>query len=362
MVHHETNREYSPWPHRLAVLLCCATFPLIWVGGLVTTYKAGMAVPDWPTTYGYNLFLYPWQTWVFGPFDLFIEHSHRLLGALVGFLAISFAIVTFVKDDRRWMRFAAIAALLLVIVQGLLGGARVRLEEQGLAMIHGCFGLATFAYLAAMGVVTSRFWKSHTQVVGSASSRAILKLSVILAALVYMQVVLGAMLRHVPVSAPPQYFRVAVLFHLLVAAAVVAHAVLVFRRVRAQYRQERLLFWPAATLLSLVLLQLLLGASTWVLKYGWPGGLANLSFTASFTIGAKSLLQTTVTTAHVAFGALILAVSVMLSTRVARFFRLEAAVSETALVAGEAWGPVASAITLTAPCLARAAGDGRLLT
>ena len=62
------------------MVLVCATFPLIWVGGLVTTYEAGMAVPDWPTTYGYNLFLYPWQTWMLGPWDLFIEHGHRLAG------------------------------------------------------------------------------------------------------------------------------------------------------------------------------------------------------------------------------------------------------------------------------------------
>ncbi len=66
------------------MLLVCATFPLIWIGGLVTTYDAGMAVPDWPNTYGYNLFLYPWQTWVSGPWNLFIEHGHRLFGAVVG--------------------------------------------------------------------------------------------------------------------------------------------------------------------------------------------------------------------------------------------------------------------------------------
>ena len=75
-------------PHRWAVGVACATFPLIWVGGLVTTYDAGMAVPDWPSTFGYNLFLYPWTTWFFGPWDLFIEHGHRLLGALVGLLTI----------------------------------------------------------------------------------------------------------------------------------------------------------------------------------------------------------------------------------------------------------------------------------
>ena len=72
-----TTHAANAWPHRLAVVLVCATFPLIWVGGLVTTYEAGMAVPDWPTTYGYNLFLYPWQTWILGPWDLFIEHGHR---------------------------------------------------------------------------------------------------------------------------------------------------------------------------------------------------------------------------------------------------------------------------------------------
>ena len=76
-------RMTNCWPHRLAVALACATFPLIWVGGLVTTYDAGMAVPDWPGTYGYNLLLYPWQTWIAGPWDLFIEHGHRLLGAAV---------------------------------------------------------------------------------------------------------------------------------------------------------------------------------------------------------------------------------------------------------------------------------------
>ena len=49
------------WPHRLAVILVCATFPLLFIGGLVTSKGAGLAVPDWPTTFGYNMFLYPWS-------------------------------------------------------------------------------------------------------------------------------------------------------------------------------------------------------------------------------------------------------------------------------------------------------------
>ncbi|MFM7846796.1 MAG: hypothetical protein ACKPEY_21530, partial [Planctomycetota bacterium] len=84
----EVSAAYKPWPARCAVLLRAVTLVLISVGALVTTYDAGMAVPDWPTTYGYNMFAYPWQTWLSGPFDLLIEHGHRLLGSLVGFIAI----------------------------------------------------------------------------------------------------------------------------------------------------------------------------------------------------------------------------------------------------------------------------------
>src|SRR5258708_9766217 len=90
----------SRWPHRLAVLLACATAVLLWVGGMVTSMKAGMAVPDWPSTYGYNLFLYPWQTWVYGPWDLFVEHGHRLFASLVGLLTIALMISVWLADSR----------------------------------------------------------------------------------------------------------------------------------------------------------------------------------------------------------------------------------------------------------------------
>ena len=105
----------SPWPHRWAVALVCATFPLIWIGGLVTTYGAGMAVPDWPNTYGYNLFLYPWQTWLYGPSKLFIEHGHRLFGSLVGLVTIGFVISTWWCQSGallRWLGAAALAGVL----------------------------------------------------------------------------------------------------------------------------------------------------------------------------------------------------------------------------------------------------------
>src|SRR3954467_5857675 len=126
----ELQSRPPPWPHRLTVALALVTFPLIWVGGLVTTYDAGMAVPDWPGTYGYNLLRYPWQTWLAGPWDLFIEHGHRLLGASAGLVAIALFAVVLITDRRPWLVLAAGGALALVVVQGLLGGARVRLDHR----------------------------------------------------------------------------------------------------------------------------------------------------------------------------------------------------------------------------------------
>src|SRR3954453_16834655 len=108
------QHRYSPWPHRLVIALALVTFPLIWVGGLVTTYDAGMAVPDWPGTYGYNLLLYPWTTWLAGPWDLFIEHGHRLLGATAGFIAIALVAAAFLTKQSAAIRNLALGALLLV--------------------------------------------------------------------------------------------------------------------------------------------------------------------------------------------------------------------------------------------------------
>src|SRR5436190_10251632 len=158
-----THNVRSPRPHRLAVVLACATFPLVWVGGLVTTTDSGMAVPDWPNTYGYNLFLYPWQTWLLGPWDLFIEHGHRLLASAVGMLTIGLLILLWRTETRRWMKGLGFAALGLVIFQGVLGGLRVLLDERTLAMLHGCTGPLFFALTVALVVFTSRTWTSGAE-------------------------------------------------------------------------------------------------------------------------------------------------------------------------------------------------------
>src|SRR5215468_543296 len=120
------------WPHRLACLTAGATVALIVAGGLVTNTGAALAVPDWPTTFGHNMFLFPPSGMVGG---VFYEHSHRLLGALVGLLTLSLALALW-GAGGRW-RGLGIAAVIAVVVQGVIGGLRVVLTADTLAMIHG---------------------------------------------------------------------------------------------------------------------------------------------------------------------------------------------------------------------------------
>lgn len=331
-----SKNDVSRWPHRFAVLLACATFPLIWVGGLVTTYAAGMAVPDWPSTYGYNLLLYPWQTWLFGPWDLFIEHGHRLLGALVGMITIGFVWSVWQYDDRRWMRVAACAALGLVLLQGGLGGARVLLDARQLAMIHGCVGPAFFAFAVALAVMTSRWWVAVTPLTKPTElGTKVRRLALLTLFFVYLQLVIGAQVRHVPVTASPSVFRFAVFFHLLMAFVVTVYIGQLLRAVFKEHRNQPVLMRPALALTALIALQICLGASTWVVKYGWPEALTNYSFAAGYTIQANSLLQSLIVTGHVATGSLILAFAVVMHARAARLLRLETtALSSGALMMG----------------------------
>ena len=314
----ELQHRRSTWPHRLAVALALVTFPLIWVGGLVTTYDAGMAVPDWPGTYGYNLFAYPWTTWVAGPWDLFIEHGHRLLGATAGLIAIALAVVTWRTDGRRWVRLAAIGALALVVFQGILGGARVLFDERLVALVHGCVGPLFFTYLAGFIVATSRWWHSATAMFGK--NDGLVRSTWLTALLAFGQLVLGALVRHIPLDASPQVFRVALIFHLVIAAALVVQmggAAVHGYRAGASHRGLRT---PALVLPLLLVVQIVLGVGTYVAKYSWPAWLGDYQFAAAYVVQEKSLAQAIVTTAHVATGSLILFVAVFLATRTTRVF------------------------------------------
>src|SRR5439155_3223763 len=97
-----TRSINNPWLRRFAILTAAVALCLICVGGLVTSHGAGMAVPDWPTTLGQNMFLFPFSKWIGG---IFYEHSHRLIASAVGFLTIILTAWLWIKEERRWLRW-----------------------------------------------------------------------------------------------------------------------------------------------------------------------------------------------------------------------------------------------------------------
>jgi len=152
-----TDRRYSKWLNRFAWLTCVATLLLICSGGMVTSKNVGLAVPDWPTTFGYNMFLFPISKWVGG---ILFEHTHRLMGSLVGFLTIILAVWLWLGDDRRWLRNLGVIAVVGVILQGILGGLRVTMMKDQIGIFHACVAQAFLGLLVFIALVTTEFWRS----------------------------------------------------------------------------------------------------------------------------------------------------------------------------------------------------------
>lgn len=279
----------------------------------MTTYEAGMAVPDWPNTYGYNLLLYPWQTWLLGPWDLFIEHGHRLLGATVGLLTIGLALTLWFGRPRgvpRWLGWVALAA---VIGQGALGGMRVLFDERELAKIHACTGPAFFALAVALWVATSRVWRNAPARIVHRAASSLQVAAALTTLLAYLQLVLGAQLRHISMTAAPGVFRTYLVFHLGVAALLLGLAIALAVRTWLNFGGQPKLFRLAALLLALIAGQLALGSGTWLVNYAWPWPPAAPQWLAAYTIVARGQLQTMITTGHVAVGSLIVVTALALT-------------------------------------------------
>jgi heme a synthase len=310
----------SPWVHRWAVALTTMTFPLIWVGGLVTTYDAGMAVPDWPNTFGYNLLLYPMSTWLFGPFDLFVEHGHRLLGMLVGILAIGLVIAAHLGETRRWVVVWSWFVLLAVIAQGVLGGMRVLMDERTMAMIHGCTGPVFFCLATATAVLTSKWWRESPS---SGKTRGIFGwLVLILGVAALCQLVIGAQLRHIQTWASPRSFVPLVHLHLTLAVVVTILCFWTGIKTRLPSMKSVVgLRGPTGILMLLILVQLGLGVGTWISNYAlpWP---ELTGWLARYTIAAKGWVESWIITGHQATGSLILAFSTIIIFRTFRQRRL----------------------------------------
>ncbi len=183
--------ENNPWLHRFAVLTAAATLVLIGVGGLVTSHGAGMAVPDWPTSYGYNMFALPFKFWKGGAF---FEHTHRLAASGVGLLTMVLMVWLWLKDSRRWLRWLGVAAFFAVVLQGVLGGLRVVLYKDAIGIFHAALAQGFFVLVCAIALFTSRWWKFEIQ--NSKFENVPRRLILFSTILIFCQLVLGATMRH----------------------------------------------------------------------------------------------------------------------------------------------------------------------
>ena len=192
--HAATFRASARWLHYYTCFMVCATLLLIFAGGMVTSTGSGLAVPDWPTTYGQNMFTYPYEKWVGG---IFYEHGHRLIASSVGFLTIILAVWTALVEKRRWVRNLSWMALALVIAQGVLGGLTViYLLPTPISVFHGCLAQIFLCVLVALAVFTSRWWNRDIHPVPTSALLPAPSCAAALVLAVFVQLILGALMRH----------------------------------------------------------------------------------------------------------------------------------------------------------------------
>ena len=339
----------------------------------MTSTDSGLAVPDWPTTFGYNMFLYPLSKTVSGflfsidpilqtdlensnlsenlrealenneisisenavisieeeggrwrltdseneriytliksdaRLDVYVhgvlyEHTHRLIGSIVGVLTILLLVVIWAKDDRGWLKLLGVIALLAVIIQGVMGGLRVTHLSRALAIVHACFAQVFFALIASLVLFTSRGWLKVWQRIEGTSASRLRRISDITLVLIYIQFVFGAILRHTGTRLDA---------HLLFAALVTIHVFLLSGRVLRDYLGYLQLVRPVLVLSGLLAVQLVLGGAAYVAEFTSVGEVVSSS------------MSVIITTAHVAIGALMLVMSVVVTVSVYRLTSLD---------------------------------------
>lgn len=299
------SESKNPGLHRFAVATACATFVLIFAGGLVKSTGSELAVPDWPLAFGK---LIPQLQG-----GVLFEWSHRVAAGAVSILTLTLMLWALAGERRRWVRSLAIAAFALVITQAVLGGMTVLfLIPLALAMAHTATANAFFCVVVAIAVFTSP-WFIDTAARRERSARVPLAmLAAVTTGIIYLQILIGALMRHLaaglaipdfPLSfgraIPPAWDPyIAVNFaHRCGAMAVAAFIIWTAARVLGGHREEPKLRRPAAALILLLALQVSLGAITiWTSRAVLP------------------------TTSHVAIGAAILVTSLMLTIRAWRLY------------------------------------------
>src|SRR6185369_2717361 len=236
--------------HRFSKVVVASTVLLLLAGSLVTSTGSGLSVPDWPTTYGWNMFTFPPSKWVGG---ILYEHGHRLIASTVGFLTILLAVWLGFSDPRRWMKRLGMAALGAVIAQGVLGGLTVMFFlPPAISTAHAGLAEIFFCMTVAIALFTSEGWSDGYR--GLAVDDAGLRnLATATTVLVYSQILVGATMRHTDAGLAipdfplmfghlwPTHWDAKIAVHfahrlgaLLVAIAVAATAIAVLTKTRAR--------------------------------------------------------------------------------------------------------------------------------
>jgi cytochrome c oxidase assembly protein subunit 15 len=287
-------------------------FLLLIAGGLVTSHNAGLAVPDWPTSFG-SLYRIPQMVG-----GIKFEHGHRMVAEFVGLLTIVVAVWTWLVDQRRWMRLLTLGAVAGVIVQGVIGGIGVRtMLPPWVSSIHGTFGQIMFCALAAIAVFTSRSWlEEPEQKILRKDARPLLRHCWTLIGFLCLQLLLGAAFRHVWTKwGPPgsNHWPVDKIVHTFlyphIVNALVVTGLIVYVCFRALSKHTAIphMRRPASWMLVLLIAQLMLGVTAYIVR----------------VIQGANAIQPTlglvaVTVAHLGVGALILALSVVLTIQAYR--------------------------------------------
>lgn len=298
---------HNPWLHRVAVATACVALLPIVVGAIVTTKKAGMAFPDWPTSDGHGMFAYPWLQ---STGAQFLEHGHRLAGTVIGMASIALFGVLCAGERRRWVKGLGLVVLLAVISQGLIGGFRVIRNSDDAALVHGSGAALVFALLACVVDVTGRGWRQPAEGFGRRSLRGLQIVSIATCICVFLQYLLGGFVRHK-----------GMVLHEHLGFAFIAAGMTVWLAMSAFASGVHWFRGPAALLAALTLVQLALGAATWVTKFGF----GDLYVPVRYSLPAVAT-----STLHMLTGTLLFATCVAFAVRVARvrWWLADGAVSE----------------------------------
>jgi heme a synthase len=275
---------YHPSVHKFAIFVVCWTILLLIAGALVTSNEAALSVPDWPLSYGT---LTPPMVG-----GIRYEHAHRVIAGVLGLLSIVLAVWVWARDERRWLRWFSVIAVAGIAAQAVLGGEVVRqLLHYWLPVMHACFAQIVFAALLSIAVFTSRWWISDQPQVEDPGSPSIHSLAILNATVIYLQVILGAGLRHKEIRVWP---------HMVGALIVLGMVIWLAAVLRRRFEKSVAISRTRILLHAILGIQLLLGLGAY-----W-------SRVTTADAPQPMPLMVTLTVLHTVVGAILFGVSILI--------------------------------------------------